>query len=89
MEAAPGPRAPSSVWADGALSRREPGPREETGGGGTGAAPGRSVERGAARGCAPGGGLEGERGGVTTPAACEPDCLRGEPPPRAKRGWGS
>lgn len=23
--------------------------------------------------------------GMTTPAACEPDCLRGGPPPRAKR----
>lgn len=82
---APGPRAPSSDWADGALGRREPGP-----GGGVAvavAAPSRSGrgEEGGAAGRAPGR-AGGQRGGVTTPAACEPDCLRGGPPPRAKRG---
>lgn len=31
------------------------------------------------------GGLEGAQGVMTTPAACEPDCLRGEPPPQVQR----
>lgn len=41
-------------------------------------------EEGERPGCAPGEGRGGARG-MTTPAACEPDCLRGGPPPRAKR----
>lgn len=88
MEASPRPRAPSSVRADRALSRRKPGLLV----GGTGvAAPqllGTAAKRGEQPGCAPGGGLGGGARGMTTPATCKPDCLRWGPPPLAKQEWG-
>ncbi|XP_038281461.1 collagen alpha-1(I) chain-like isoform X1 [Canis lupus familiaris] len=96
-------RGPGKVWrgaerrgaraADARLGagRRSPLPsraraREGGGGGGGGAEP-LGTRRGRERRAARRGGLGAARG-MTTPAACEPDCLRGGPPPRAKRGEG-
>lgn len=56
VEASPGPRAPSSVWADGALGRREPGPR---GGGGGRAGAARDAARSGSGQAAHRGGLGG------------------------------
>lgn len=59
VEASPGPRAPSSVWADGALGRHEPWPR---GGSGGSAGTARDAARSGSGPAARRGGLGGERG---------------------------
>ena len=68
-----GPTEPSAVASPGlgGAAVAAPGPLGTQRGGG-------------AAGLRAGEGREGARG-MTTPAACEPDCLRGGPPPRAKR----